>query len=110
MALAAMILTVGYTIHRDAATRAQMTASRAADSIHGSAAPASSGASSAAAPAVPERSVAVLAFVDMSEKKDQEYFADGLAEELLDLLGASAGPQSAGALILVLLSRAAPCG
>ena len=85
MALAAMILTVGYTIHRDAATRAQMTASTA-DSIHGSAAPASSGASSAAAPAVPERSVAVLAFVDMSEKKDQAYFADGLAEELLDLL------------------------
>jgi TolB-like protein len=34
----------------------------------------------------PERSVAVLPFLDMSEKKDQEYFADGLAEELLDLL------------------------
>jgi TolB-like protein/cytochrome c-type biogenesis protein CcmH/NrfG len=29
----------------------------------------------------------VLPFVDMSEKKDQEYFSDGLAEELLDLLG-----------------------
>jgi TolB-like protein len=28
----------------------------------------------------------VLPFVDMSEKKDQEYFSDGLAEELLDLL------------------------
>ncbi len=33
-----------------------------------------------------ENSIAVLPFVDMSEKKDQEYFADGLAEELLDLL------------------------
>jgi TolB-like protein len=28
----------------------------------------------------------VLPFVDMSEKKDQEYFSDGLSEELLDLL------------------------
>jgi TolB-like protein len=36
--------------------------------------------------AVPEKSVAVLPFVDMSEKKDQEYFADGMAEEILDLL------------------------
>jgi TolB-like protein/DNA-binding winged helix-turn-helix (wHTH) protein/Flp pilus assembly protein TadD len=42
-----------------------------------------------AAPALlvrPETSIAVLPFVDMSEKKDQEYFADGLAKELLDLL------------------------
>ncbi len=31
-------------------------------------------------------SIAVLPFVDMSEKKDQEYFSDGLAEELIDLL------------------------
>jgi adenylate cyclase len=35
---------------------------------------------------IPEKSVAVLAFADMSEKKDQEYFADGTAEEILDLL------------------------
>jgi hypothetical protein len=28
------------------------------------------------APAIPEKSVAVLPFVDMSEKKDQEYFSD----------------------------------
>ena len=39
-----------------------------------------------AAPAIPEKSVAVLPFVDMSEKKDQEYFSDGLSEELIDLL------------------------
>jgi hypothetical protein len=31
----------------------------------------------------------VLPFVDMSEKKDQEYFSDGLSEELIDLLGAN---------------------
>jgi len=36
--------------------------------------------------AIPEKSVAVLPFADMSEKKDQEYFADGMAEELIDML------------------------
>ena len=36
--------------------------------------------------AIPEKSIAVLPFIDMSEKKDQEYFSDGLTEELLDLL------------------------
>jgi TolB-like protein len=35
---------------------------------------------------VPEKSIAVLPFADLSEKKDQEYFSDGLSEELLDLL------------------------
>jgi TolB-like protein len=35
---------------------------------------------------ISERSIAVLPFVDMSENKDQEYFADGMAEELLDVL------------------------
>jgi adenylate cyclase len=37
-------------------------------------------------PAVPEKSIAVLPFVDLSEKHDQEYFADGMAEEILDIL------------------------
>jgi TolB-like protein/serine/threonine protein kinase/Flp pilus assembly protein TadD len=36
--------------------------------------------------APPAHSVAVLPFVDMSEKKDQEYFSDGLSEELIDQL------------------------
>ena len=35
---------------------------------------------------IPAKSVAVLPFVDMSEKKDQEYFSDGLSEELIDVL------------------------
>jgi TolB-like protein/Tfp pilus assembly protein PilF len=53
--------------------------------------PASSAASTLVAgvptkSAVPEKSIAVLPFVDMSEKKDQEYFADGMAEEIIDLL------------------------
>jgi TolB-like protein/DNA-binding winged helix-turn-helix (wHTH) protein/tetratricopeptide (TPR) repeat protein len=33
-----------------------------------------------------DKSIAVLPFIDMSEKKDQEYFADGLSEELIDML------------------------
>ncbi len=36
-----------------------------------------------------EKSIAVLAFVDMSEKHDQEYFSDGLTEELIDRLARS---------------------
>src|SRR5262249_8215057 len=36
--------------------------------------------------AVTEKSIAVLPFVDMSEKHDQEYFRDGIAEEVLNLL------------------------
>jgi TolB-like protein len=39
-----------------------------------------------AAPLVSDKSIAVLPFTDMSEKNDQEYFADGMAEEILDLL------------------------
>ena len=34
----------------------------------------------------PAHSIAVLPFLDLSEKRDQEYFSDGLSEELLDLL------------------------
>src|SRR6266513_1168172 len=36
--------------------------------------------------AIPEESIAVLPFVDMSAGKDQEYFSDGISEELLNLL------------------------
>jgi eukaryotic-like serine/threonine-protein kinase len=86
-ALAAIIVAVGYTVHRETAARARITASATAlpVSVHPGAPLATIDASTAGT-AAPERSVAVLPFVDMSEKKDQEYFADGLAEELLDLL------------------------
>jgi TolB-like protein len=33
-----------------------------------------------------DKSIAVLAFVDMSPNKDQEYFSDGISEEILNLL------------------------
>jgi TolB-like protein len=36
--------------------------------------------------AVSEKSIAVLPFVDMSQGRDQEYFSDGISEELLNLL------------------------
>jgi TolB-like protein len=51
--------------------------------------PIAQGKATTAAPAlasVPEKSIAVLPFVDMSEKRDQEYFSDGLSEELIDML------------------------
>ncbi len=51
----------------------------------GQAVTASGPAPSAAAP-ISDKSIAVLPFTDLSEKKDQEYFADGMAEEVLDLL------------------------
>jgi eukaryotic-like serine/threonine-protein kinase len=83
--LIAVIVIAGYTMHREAATPAKLAPSATAlpVSTHTGATPAIIDASTVAAPA---RSVAVLPLIDMSEKKDQEYFADGLAEELLDLL------------------------
>ena len=38
------------------------------------------------ATAAPPNSIAVLPFIDLSELKDQEYFSDGLSEELIGLL------------------------
>jgi TolB-like protein/DNA-binding winged helix-turn-helix (wHTH) protein/cytochrome c-type biogenesis protein CcmH/NrfG len=44
------------------------------------------GQTHAASVVVGDKSIAVLPFTDMSEKKDQEYFADGMAEEIINLL------------------------
>ena len=55
-------------------------------SLHAHSVAVPSDATAAAAQAIPQKSIAVLPFVDMSEHRDQEYFSDGLAEELLDLL------------------------
>ena len=43
--------------------------------------------SATAADSSPEASVAVLPFVDMSADRENEYFADGLTEELISALG-----------------------
>lgn len=66
VALAAILATVGYALYRE--SRAQVTVSAAATKL------------------VSDKSIAVLPFVDMSEHKDQEYFSDGLSEELIDML------------------------
>jgi serine/threonine protein kinase/Tfp pilus assembly protein PilF len=66
VALAAILATVGYALYRE--SRAQVTVSAAAANV------------------VSDKSIAVLPFVDMSEHKDQEYFSDGLSEELINLL------------------------
>jgi TolB-like protein/thioredoxin-like negative regulator of GroEL len=40
---------------------------------------------------ISDKSIAVLPFTDMSEKKVQEYFAEGMAEDILDLLAKTPG-------------------
>jgi TolB-like protein len=45
---------------------------------------------------IDDKSIAVLAFEDLSPQGDQEYFADGLSEELLNVLAQTPGLQVAG--------------
>lgn len=45
-----------------------------------------SAASDAAQEKIPDASIAVLPFVDLSPEGDQEYFSDGIAEEILNAL------------------------
>jgi TolB-like protein/Flp pilus assembly protein TadD len=62
--------------------------------------PAQATASAVVAPPVPKgppaRSIAVLPFVDMSQGKDQEYFSDGITEEILNALTRIEGLKVAG--------------
>ncbi len=41
----------------------------------------------AAVESVQQKSIAILPFADLSEKQDQAYFADGMTEEIRNLLG-----------------------
>src|SRR5262245_4476907 len=60
--------------------------------------PHSAGTSIEATPSAPEQlpSIAVLPFTDMSEHHDQEYFSDGIAEEIINALAQLEGLQIAG--------------
>jgi TolB-like protein/predicted Zn-dependent protease len=44
----------------------------------------------------PEKSIAVLPFVDLSQAKDQEYFCDGISEEILHTLAKVGGLRVVG--------------
>ncbi len=73
-----------------------------ADRFIGPAAPEAAGAAANAATVAgaaagqPDNSIAVLPFVDMSPGKDQEYFSDGISEELLNVLAQVQGLRVAG--------------
>ena len=49
------------------------------------------GVAKIAEPAPSDKSIAVLPFLDLSQTKDQEYFCDGISEEILDTLAKVAG-------------------
>lgn len=71
----AISLLVAYAVaQRNAATNDDVADASAQTSNSGGAHP------------VPAKSIAVLPFTDMSETKDQEYLADGMAEEIINLL------------------------
>jgi TolB-like protein len=76
-------LAIGYFVVERLAPSKRITESERASAPAGPVAPAQS--------TIAEDSIAVLPFLDMSEKKDQEYFSDGLSEELLDLLAKTPG-------------------
>jgi TolB-like protein/Tfp pilus assembly protein PilF len=86
IAAAVLLLTaIGWQAWRQRAPQVAGVASDAAPAAAGS------GTGNAAAVAAPDKSIAVLPFVDMSEKHDQEYFSDGLSEELIDHLAHNPG-------------------
>jgi serine/threonine protein kinase/Flp pilus assembly protein TadD len=78
-AAVAILAAVGHTLHRETVTQATMA--NATPKVPNATKP------------VSDKSIAVLPFLDLSEKKDQEYFSDGLSEELIELLGKTQGLQ-----------------
>jgi len=79
-AVAAIIAAVGFTTYRETVKQATLTANAAPKWTN-------------TTKPVSDKSIAVLPFLDLSERKDQEYFSDGLSEELIELLGKTQGLQ-----------------
>ncbi|HET7064774.1 MAG TPA: tetratricopeptide repeat protein [Rudaea sp.] len=83
-----LVLAIGFSVftyfapHRSGAAAPSEAGAPTAVSNGPSAAPTATPAGSATS----DNSIAVLPFVDMSQAKDQEYFSDGISEELLNLL------------------------
>ena len=73
--------TVAWALHKDVSGRYESVGDLLADLRT---APASQAAATVTEPEM--QSIAVLPFADLSPGKDQEYFCDGLAEELIDTL------------------------
>jgi TolB-like protein len=77
-----LVLAVAYLLTDKFWLSKRVTTEQAATPAATSVAP----ATAPAATGIPDKSVAVLPFVDMSEKRDQEYFSDRLSEELINML------------------------
>jgi len=92
-AVAAILAMIGYTLHRETVTQAKIAANAA--SVSAPTPPSALAMGNLGAPVEaslsPAHSIVVLPFADMSEKKDQQYFSDGLSEELIELLGKTPG-------------------
>ena len=82
LAIAVIVLLAERTLHRDTGTAVASSAQTAAEAAPGT--------------RQPEKSIAVLPFVAMTSSQDDEFFADGLSEELLNVLAQVDGLKVAG--------------
>jgi eukaryotic-like serine/threonine-protein kinase len=94
-AIAALFVMVGYTLYREAAYQVKVTAKAVAVSAPAIAPSASNPDTAVVVVAAPPNSVAVLPFVNISGDTKQQYFSDGLTEELLNSLAQIDGLQVA---------------
>ncbi len=80
------VLRRGYRLVAPVAPWVDPSAAPSEDSLAGAEEVSAAAHTNMATKTVSDKSIAVLPFEDMSEKKDQGYFADGMAEEVVHLL------------------------